>query len=248
MEWIFEPQSWVALVTLTVLEIVLGIDNIIFISILAGKLPRNQQSRARSVGLSLAMLTRIALLFSLTWVMQLTTPLFTTLGNEISGRDLILLFGGLFLVAKATHEIHNKLEGEEGETSKSVKPSFTSIIVQILLLDIVFSLDSVITAVGMANILAIMVTAVVIAVGFMLLFARPISNFVDRHPTIKMLALAFLLLIGVTLIAEGFDQHVSKGYIYFAMAFSVFVEMLNLRLGKRVAPVELRQAVVESRK
>ncbi len=248
MEWILEPQSWVALVTLTVLEIVLGIDNIIFISILAGKLPQNQQARARSVGLSLAMITRIALLFSLTWVMRLTTPLFTTLGNEISGRDLILLFGGLFLVAKATHEIHNKLEGEEGETSKSVKPSFTSIIVQILLLDIVFSLDSVITAVGMANILAIMVTAVVIAVGFMLLFARPISNFVDRHPTIKMLALSFLLLIGVTLIAEGFDQHVSKGYIYFAMAFSVFVEMLNLRLGKRVAPVELRQAFVESRK
>ncbi|MEK7670170.1 MAG: TerC family protein, partial [Bacteroidota bacterium] len=180
MEWIFEPQSWVALVTLTVLEIVLGIDNIIFISILAGKLPRNQQARARSVGLSLAMLTRIGLLFSLTWVMRLTTPLFTTLGNEISGRDLILLFGGLFLVAKATHEIHNKLEGEEGETSKAVKPSFTSIIVQILLLDIVFSLDSVITAVGMANILAIMVTAVVIAVGFMLFFASPISNFVHR--------------------------------------------------------------------
>ena len=248
MEWIFEPQSWVALVTLTVLEIVLGIDNIIFISILAGKLPRNQQARARSVGLSLAMLTRIGLLFSLTWVMRLTTPLFTTLGNEISGRDLILLFGGLFLVAKATHEIHNKLEGEEGETSKAVKPSFTSIIVQILLLDIVFSLDSVITAVGMANILAIMVTAVVIAVGFMLFFASPISDFVHRHPTVKMLALAFLLLIGVTLIAEGFDQHVSKGYIYFAMAFSVLVEMLNLRLRKRVAPVELREAVVESRK
>ncbi|MBF8248037.1 MAG: hypothetical protein HW374_837 [Bacteroidetes bacterium] len=248
MEWIFEPQSWVALVTLTMLEVVLGIDNIIFISILAGKLPQNQQARARSVGLSLAMLTRIALLFSLTWVMQLTTPLFSTFGNEISGKDLILLFGGLFLVAKATHEIHNKLEGEEGETSKSVKSSFTSIIVQILLLDIVFSLDSVITAVGMASILAIMVTAVVIAVGFMLVFAGPISDFVHRHPTIKMLALSFLLLIGVTLIAEGFDQHVSKGYIYFAMAFSVFVEMLNLRLRKRVAPVELREAVIESRK
>ena len=248
MEWIFEPQSWVALITLTMLEIVLGIDNIIFISILAGKLPRNQQARARSVGLSLAMLTRIGLLFSLTWVMRLTTPLLTMLGQEISGRDLILLFGGLFLVAKATHEIHNKLEGEEGETSKAVKPSFTSIIVQILLLDIVFSLDSVITAVGMANILAIMVAAVVIAVGFMLVFAGPISDYVHRHPTIKMLALAFLLLIGVTLIAEGFDQHVSKGYIYFAMAFSVFVEMLNLRLRKRVAPVELREAVVESRK
>lgn len=248
MEWILEPQSWVALVTLTVLEIVLGIDNIIFISILAGKLPQNQQARARSVGLSLAMLTRIGLLFSLTGVMRLTTPMFTTLGQEISGRDLILLFGGLFLVAKATHEVHNNLEGEEGEMSKAVKPSFTSIIVQILLLDVVFSLDSVITAVGMASILAIMVTAVVIAVGFMLLFSGPISNFVHRHPTIKMLALAFLLLIGVTLIAEGFDQHVSKGYIYFAMAFSVFVEMLNLRLRKRVAPVELREAVVESRK
>ncbi|MBI3006360.1 MAG: TerC family protein [Ignavibacteriales bacterium] len=248
MEWIFEPQSWVALVTLTVLEIVLGIDNIIFISILAGKLPRHQQPRARSVGLTLAMLTRIALLFSLTWVMRLTEPIFVLLAQEVSGRDLILIFGGLFLLAKSTHEIHNKLEGEEGETSKSIKASFTSIIVQIALLDIVFSLDSVITAVGMANILAIMITAVVIAVGFMLVFAGPISDFVHRHPTIKILALAFLLLIGVTLIAEGFHQHISKGYIYFAMAFSVFVEMLNLRLRKKVAPVLLRDPIVEEKR
>ncbi len=246
MDWIFEPQSWVALVTLTVLEIVLGIDNIIFVSILSGKLPKEQQPKARRVGLSLAMLTRIALLFSLTWVMRLTDPLFVLIGQEVSGRDLILIFGGLFLLAKSTHEIHNKLEGEEGETSKAIKkPSFTSIIIQIALLDIVFSLDSVITAVGMANILAIMIAAVVIAVGFMLVFAGPISDFVHKHPTIKILALAFLLLIGVTLIAEGFHQHISKGYIYFAMSFSVFVEMLNLRLRKKVAPVQLREAVVE---
>jgi len=246
VDWIFEPQSWVALVTLTVLEIVLGIDNIIFVSILSGKLPKEQQPKARRVGLSLAMLTRIALLFSLTWVMRLTDPLFVLIGQEVSGRDLILIFGGLFLLAKSTHEIHNKLEGEEGETSNAIKkPSFTSIIIQIALLDIVFSLDSVITAVGMANILAIMIAAVVIAVGFMLVFAGPISDFVHKHPTIKILALAFLLLIGVTLIAEGFHQHISKGYIYFAMSFSVFVEMLNLRLRKKVAPVQLREAVVE---
>lgn len=248
MDWIFQPQSWVALVTLTVLEIVLGIDNIIFISILSGKLPREQQPRARSVGLSLAMLTRIALLFSLTWVMRLTEPLFVLLAQEISGRDLILMFGGLFLVAKSTHEIHNKLEGEEGETSKRIKPSFASIIVQIMLLDVVFSLDSVITAVGMVGNIAIMVTAIVIAVGFMLVFAGPISDFVHKHPTIKILALAFLLLIGVTLIAEGFHQHISKGYIYFAMAFSVFVEMLNLRFRKKVAPVLLRAPIVEEKR
>ena len=248
MDWIFEPQSWVALVTLTVLEIVLGIDNIIFISILSGKLPRDRQPRARSVGLSLAMLTRIALLFSLTWVMRLTEPLFVLLAQEISGRDLILIFGGLFLVAKSTHEIHNNLEGEEGETSKSIKPSFASIIVQIMLLDVVFSLDSVITAVGMVSNIAIMVTAVVIAVGFMLVFAGPLSDFVHKHPTIKILALAFLLLIGVTLIAEGFHQYISKGYIYFAMAFSVFVEMLNLRFRKKVAPVLLRAPIVEEKR
>ena len=248
MDWIFEPQSWVALITLTVLEIVLGIDNIIFISILSGKLPRDRQPRARSVGLFLAMLTRIALLFSLTWVMRLTEPLFVLLAQEISGRDLILIFGGLFLVAKSTHEIHNKLEGEEGETSKAIKPSFTSIIVQIMLLDIVFSLDSVITAVGMVSNIAIMVTAVVISVGFMLVFSGPISDFVHKHPTIKILALSFLLLIGVTLIAEGFHQHISKGYIYFAMAFSVFVEMINLRFRKKVAPVLLREVIVEEKR
>lgn len=247
MEWILEPHSWIALVTLTLLEIVLGIDNIIFISILAGKLPRERQAKARTVGLSLAMLTRIALLFSLTWVMRLTEPLFIILSQQVSGRDLILIFGGLFLLAKSTHEIHNKLEGEENELSRSARTSFTSVIVQISLLDIVFSLDSVITAVGMANILAIMIAAVVIAVAFMMVFSGSISDFVHKHPTIKILALAFLLLIGVTLIAEGFHQHISKGYIYFAMAFSVFVEMLNLRLRKRVAPVVLREPTLHEK-
>jgi len=247
VEWILEPHSWIALVTLTLLEIVLGIDNIIFISILAGKLPRERQAKARTVGLSLAMLTRIALLFSLTWVMRLTEPLFIILSQQVSGRDLILIFGGLFLLAKSTHEIHNKLEGEENELSRSARTSFTSVIVQISLLDIVFSLDSVITAVGMANILAIMIAAVVIAVAFMMVFSGSISDFVHKHPTIKILALAFLLLIGVTLIAEGFHQHISKGYIYFAMAFSVFVEMLNLRLRKRVAPVVLREPTLHEK-
>ncbi|MBI5473385.1 MAG: TerC family protein [Ignavibacteriae bacterium] len=249
MDWLFSPEAWVALVTLTVLEIVLGIDNIIFISILSGKLPKEQQARARSTGLALATITRILLLLSLSWVMKLTSPLFTLLGAEISGRDLILVLGGLFLLAKSTHEIHDKLEGVDGEASVKVKPKFSSIIVQILLLDIVFSLDSVITAVGMANRIEVMVAAVIIAVGVMMLAARAISSFVEEHPTIKMLALSFLLLIGVTLIAEGFDQHISKGYVYFAMAFSVFVEMLNLRMrSKRAEPIKLHSAYVEEPK
>lgn len=239
MDWLTDPQAWIALATLTALEIVLGIDNVIFISILAGKLPHEQQAKARRTGLALAMITRILLLFSLAWIIRLTAPLFTVVGQEISGRDLILIGGGLFLLAKSTHEIHGKLEGDEGHGTARTTATFGSVIVQILLLDVVFSLDSVITAVGMVDQLSIMITAVVIAVGFMMLFAGPISAFVDRHPTVKMLALSFLLLIGVTLIAEGFDQHISKGYIYFAMAFSVMVEMLNLKMRKGAAPVQL---------
>jgi predicted tellurium resistance membrane protein TerC len=246
LEWISDPQAWIALVTLTALEIVLGIDNIIFISILAGRLPHSEQAKARILGLTLAMFTRIALLFSLTIIMRLTAPLFAVLGNEISGRDIILIVGGLFLIAKSTHEIHEKLEGDEGKTSRKVAASFASVIIQIMLLDIVFSLDSVITAIGMASALGIMVTAVVIAVVFMMIFAAAISDFVQKRPTIKMLALSFLLLIGVTLIAEGLDQHIPKGYIYFAMAFSVFVEMLNLKLrGRATEPLKLREPIVE---
>ncbi|HEX2458949.1 MAG TPA: TerC family protein [Vicinamibacterales bacterium] len=241
MEWITTAEGWVALVTLTVLEIVLGIDNIVFISILAGRLPKESRARARKVGLSLAMIMRIALLLSITWVMRLTAPLFTVVGQAISGRDLILIVGGLFLLAKSTHEIHEKLEGEEGGASAKVVASFGAIIVQILLLDIVFSLDSVITAVGMAEDVAVMILAVMIAVGVMLLSAGAISDFVERHPTVKMLALSFLLLIGVSLVAEGFDQHIPKGYIYFAMFFSVFVEMINLRVRARTPPVHLHQ-------
>ncbi len=244
MEWLTDPQVWLALVTLTALEIVLGIDNIIFISIQAGKLPRDQQERARLVGLGLAMFIRIALLFSLTWLMGLTAPLFFLLGNEISGRDLILLSGGLFLLWKSTMEIHEKLEGDEVVSTKSVGTTFGAVIVQILLLDLVFSLDSIITALGMANKLAVMVTAVVIAVGFMMLFSGKISAFVEKHPTIKMLALSFLLLIGVALIGDGLDMHIPKGYIYFAMAFSVMVEMLNLRM-RRGTPVILHQPHLE---
>lgn len=242
MDWLTEPQTWIALVTLTVLEIVLGIDNIVFISILAGKLPKNEQKKARTVGLSLAMLIRIGLLLSLTWMMRLTTPLFSVFGNEVSGRDVILISGGLFLLGKSTYEIHEKLEGEEGHSSMRIVPSFTSVIAQILLLDIVFSLDSIITAIGMANRIWVMIAAVVMAVAFMMVSAGPISDFVHRHPTVKMLALSFLLLIGVALIAEGLDQHIPKGYIYFAMAFSVFVEMLNLRIRRHEAiPVKLRE-------
>jgi predicted tellurium resistance membrane protein TerC len=242
VDWITNPQAWVALTTLTALEIVLGIDNVIFISILAGKLPMDQQAKARRIGLMLAMLTRVGLLFSLAWIMRLTAPLFTLLSHEISGRDLILILGGLFLLGKSTHEIHAKLEAEEGHPSERAGASFTGVIVQILILDMVFSLDSVITAVGMANQIGIMITAVVVAVGFMMVFAGAISDFVQRHPTVKMLALSFLLLIGVTLIAEGMDQHIPKGYIYFAMAFSVLVEMLNLKISRRpTVPVKLRE-------
>ncbi|MBI4264244.1 MAG: TerC family protein [Acidobacteria bacterium] len=240
-EWMTSAEGWIALLTLTVLEIVLGIDNIVFISILAGKVRKEARARARRIGLSLAMLMRIALLLTITWVMRLTAPLFGVLGQEISGRDLILIVGGLFLIGKSTHEIHDKLEGEEGRADVKVVASFAGVIVQILLLDVVFSLDSVITAVGMAEDISVMVAAVVIAVGVMLLSAGPISDFVERHPTVKMLALSFLLLIGVSLIAEGLDQHIPKGYIYFAMGFSVFVEMINLRVRARAAPVHLHQ-------
>jgi predicted tellurium resistance membrane protein TerC len=240
--WTSSAEGWIALATLTILEVVLGIDNIVFISILAGKLRAEDRARARKIGLSLAMFIRIALLWSITWVMRLTTPWFVAFGNEISGRDVILLVGGLFLIAKSTHEIHDKLEGEEGHGSAKAAASFVGIIIQILLLDIVFSLDSVITAVGMADDLAVMVLAVVIAVGVMLLSAGAISDFVERHPTVKMLALSFLLLIGVSLIGEGLDQHIPKGYIYFAMGFSIFVEMINLRVRARAKPVHLHQS------
>jgi len=239
MDWLADPQIWIAFLTLTLLELVLGIDNVIFISILSGKLPAEQQPRARFIGLSLALVMRIILLFSLTWVMGLVEPLFAIFRQEVSGRDLILLIGGLFLIAKSTHEIHGSLEGEEGERSRKVFPGFTGVIIQIMLLDIVFSLDSVITAVGMVSNLWIMIAAVVVSIIAMMLFAGPIGAFVQRHPTIKMLALSFLLLIGVTLIAEGLHQHIPKGYIYFAMAFSVAVEALNMRLRKRTKPVEL---------
>jgi predicted tellurium resistance membrane protein TerC len=246
MEWITDPQIWIALLTLTALEVVLGIDNIIFISILAGKLPSSQQARARTVGLGLAMLTRIGLLLSITWIMRLTEPFFTILGNDISGKDIILIAGGLFLIAKSTHEIHEKLEGEEGKTTSTPTVVFTGVIIQIMLLDIVFSFDSVITAVGMTNHVGIMIAAVVTAVILMMFFSGMVSDFVHRHPTVKMLALSFLLLIGVTLIAEGFDQHISKGYIYFAMTFSVFVEMLNIRVrGRHGPPVHLRETLTQ---
>lgn len=245
MEWMSNPESWIALVTLTVLEIVLGIDNIIFISILAGKLPKEQQAKARTIGLGLAMFIRIALLASLAWIARLTDPLFTVMNQEISGRDLILLVGGVFLLFKATREIHDRLEGDEGHASAKVRASFASVLVQILLLDIVFSLDSVITAVGMAEELAIMIIAVIVAVAVMMFSAGPISEFVSKHPTVKMLALSFLLLIGMSLVAEGLDQHIPKGYIYFAMGFSVLVEMLNLRSKSKKGPVQLHEPYVE---
>ncbi len=241
IEQLSDPQIWIALATLTFLEIVLGVDNIIFISILSGKLPANQQAKARRIGLLAALGPRVLLLFSLTWIAKLTTPLFSLIGEEISGRDLILLLGGLFLIGKSTYEIHDKLEGEEGHALRKVAASFASVIFQIMMLDIVFSLDSVITAVGMVRELWVMVTAVVIAVFIMMLSAEPISDFVHRHPTVKMLALSFLLLIGLSLIAEGFEHHIPKGYIYFAMGFSIFVEMINLRLRKKTDPVHLHE-------
>lgn len=245
MDWLADPQTWIAFITLVVLELVLGVDNVIFISILAGKLPAHEQGRARTIGLGLAIISRVLLLLSLSWIISLTEPLFSVLTYEISGRDIILILGGLFLLGKSTHEIHQKLEGAEGYASAHVGPSFAGVIVQILLLDVIFSLDSVITAVGMVDQLAIMIAAVIIAAGVMIVSAGPISGFVDRHPTIKMLALSFLLLIGFTLIVEGLHQHIPKGYIYFAMAFSVFVELLNLRLRKvRAAPVKLHEAYV----
>lgn len=249
MEWLTNPEIWISLITLTVLEIVLGIDNIIFISILSSKLPANKQLKARRIGLGLAMITRVLLLVSLAWIMRLTAPLFTVIGQEISGRDLILIFGGLFLIFKSTREIHEKLEGEDGEDNIKGKPSFMSVIIQILLLDIIFSLDSVITAVGMADVVGVMIAAVIIAVIIMMWAAEPISKFVERHPTVKMLALSFLVLIGVSLLAEGFGQHISKGYIYFAMGFSVLVEMLNLRLKKKARkPVHLRGPYTDEKK
>ena len=242
MDWLLDPQAWVALITLTALEIVLGIDNVIFISILVSKLPAAQQKSARQVGLGLAMLMRIALLLSISWLVGLTAPLIAAGGMEFSGRDLVLITGGLFLLGKATLEIHDKLEGEAHATATAGSASYAGTLVQIILLDIVFSLDSVITAIGMANRIGIMITAVVVAVAFMLVFAGAISTFVHRHPTVKMLALAFLLLIGVALIADGLGQHIPRGYIYFAMGFSVFVEMLNLRVrATHAPPVELRE-------
>lgn len=245
MEFLSDPQVWIAFGTLTLLELVLGIDNVIFISILSGKLPPAQQAKARYVGLGLALGIRILLLMSLSWVIGLVEPLFTVWGKGFSGKDLVLLIGGLFLIAKSTHEIHGSLEGEEGHGSKKTYSGFVSVIIQIVLLDIVFSLDSVITAVGMisttygSNGIYIMITAVVISIIAMMLFAGSIGAFVQRHPTIKMLALSFLLLIGVMLVAEGFHQTIPKGYIYFAMAFSVIVEILNMRLRKKADPVHL---------
>jgi predicted tellurium resistance membrane protein TerC len=244
MDWLADPQIWMALLTLTALEIVLGIDNIIFIAILAGRLPEHQQQRGRTIGLGLAMITRILLLFSITLIMKLTAPLFTIFGSQISGRDIILILGGLFLLGKSTLEIHGNLEGEEahGEGTPPRKAaSFLSVITQIMLLDIVFSLDSVITAIGLAEQLPVMVAAIVIAVVFMMFLAGSISRFVENHPTIKILALSFLLLVGISLVGEGLEMHIPKGYIYFAMAFSIFVESLNLKVRKHRAPVHLRR-------
>jgi predicted tellurium resistance membrane protein TerC len=243
MDWITDPQAWIAFATLTALEIVLGVDNVVFISILAGKLPTEQREKARRLGLGLAMFVRILLLLSIAWVVRLTSPLFNVLTQEISGRDLILFLGGLFLLAKSTHEMHSQLEGDEGHSSERVAASFSSVIIQILLLDIIFSLDSVITAVGMADDVGVMIAAVIVAVGFMLVFSGALSRFVDKHPTIKMLALSFLLLIGVSLVGEALEFHIPKGYIYFAMAFSLFVEVLNIKLRKsRQVPVHLHSA------
>ena len=245
MEFLTDPHVWLAFITLTAMEIVLGIDNIIFLAILVGRLPKAQQKKARYIGLSLAMITRILLLFSLTWLMKLTAPWFDVLGNEISGRDIVLIVGGLFLLFKSTMEIHTALEGSEHETKAGGAASFLGVVTQIAIIDIIFSLDSVITAVGLAQHIEVMVAAIVIAVLVMMLSAGAISDFVDRHPTIKMLALSFLILIGVALIADGLELHIPKGYIYFAMAFSVMVEMLNLRLRKKREPLQLHKVMSE---
>ena len=254
MAWITQPESWIAFITLVALELVLGVDNVIFISILAGKLPHKDQARARTTGIALAVITRVLLLLSLSWIISLEEPFFHIpwFGGEqigISGRDLILLAGGIFLLAKSTFEIHDKLEGKEGHASSRVAATFISVIIQIMLLDVVFSLDSVITAVGMVNEISIMVVAVIAAAGVMIFLAGPIGEFVERHPTIKILALSFLLLIGFTLVVESLHQHIPKGYVYFAMGFSIFVEMINLRLRDRqVKPVSLREAYRDERK
>jgi predicted tellurium resistance membrane protein TerC len=248
MDWLTQPEAWIAFLTLVALELVLGVDNVIFITILAGVLPEDQRAKARTVGLGMAVLSRILLLFSISWIIGLTAPLFTVFEFEMSGRDIILVVGGLFLLAKSTYEIHQRLEGMQGHASAAgAERSFVGVIVQIVLLDVVFSLDSVITAVGMVNELAIMVAAVVVAAGVMIVVAGPLDRFVERHPTIKILALSFLLLIGFTLIVEGLHQHIPKGYIYFAMGFSVFVEMLNMRL-RQVSrePVKLREPYVKA--
>lgn len=245
MQLLTDPQAWIALATLTALELVLGIDNVIFISILVDKLPVAQRERARRIGLFMAMFMRIGLLMVLSWIVGLVAPLFTVLGQAISGRDLILIAGGLFLIYKSTGEIHQSLEGEEGHASSAVKATFSAVILQIMVVDIVFSLDSIITAVGMVDRIEVMITAVILSVGLMMVFASTIGRFVSDHPTIKMLALSFLVVVGVTLIAEGFDHHVPKGYIYFAMAFSIGVEMLNIRMRKRAKkPMELHAAYV----
>jgi predicted tellurium resistance membrane protein TerC len=242
MEWLSDPQAWIGLLTLTLLEIVLGIDNVIFISILADKLPAAKQKQARQIGLALAMVMRILLLLSLSWIIGLTKPFFVLAGFEVTGRALILLGGGLFLIAKSTHEIHDNLEGDDEERLVRRAPSLKAVLLQIILLDLVFSLDSVITAVGMVDQIAVMIAAVMLAVGVMMVFAGVLSGFVERHPTIKMLALSFLLLIGVNLIGEGLGFHIPKGYTYFAMGFALFVEVLNIKLRKRVVvPVRLRE-------
>ena len=248
MDWMLEPQGWVAFLTLSALELVLGIDNIVFISILVGKLPKERQEGAYRLGLGLALVSRVLLLLSISWVMGLTKPLFSALGKVVSGRDLVLVAGGLFLVAKSTHEIHDKLEGAEGERSAKAFGSYGAVLLQIMALDVIFSLDSVITAVGMVNRVGLMVSAIVVAIVVMMFFAKAIGDFVQRHPTVKMLALAFLLMIGVMLIADGLGHHIPKGYIYFSMAFSLFVEMLNLRARTARDPVALRSAYAGSEK